>query len=203
MSGEKTSKGLIGAGVLTAIFSSLCCIAPVLALVAGSSGLASTFSWIESARPYFIGITALVIAFAWYNKLKNKSVDSCGCDTNEKPNFIQSKKFLAVVSIFACIMVTFPYYSHIFFPEKEVVITSQSNIQTGTFNISGMTCEGCEAEVKHEVNKLNGIVQADVSYANSNAQIEFDNTKTTIAAIEKAIISTGYQVSKYDSRNKN
>ena len=50
----KTDKKLIGAGLLTAIAASLCCITPVLALVAGTSGLASTFSWLEPARPYFI-----------------------------------------------------------------------------------------------------------------------------------------------------
>ncbi len=39
----KTDNKLIGAGLLTAIAASLCCITPVLALVAGTSGLASTF----------------------------------------------------------------------------------------------------------------------------------------------------------------
>lgn len=62
----KTDKKLIGAGLLTAIAASLCCITPVLALVAGTSGLASTFSWLEPFRPYFIGLTILVLGFAWY-----------------------------------------------------------------------------------------------------------------------------------------
>ena len=68
----KTDKKLIGAGLLTAIAASLCCITPVLALVAGTSGLASTFSWLEPFRPYFIGLTILVLGFAWYQKLKPK-----------------------------------------------------------------------------------------------------------------------------------
>lgn len=57
----KTDKKLIGTGLLTAIAASLCCITPVLALVAGTSGLASTFSWLEPFRPYFIGLTVLVL----------------------------------------------------------------------------------------------------------------------------------------------
>ena len=52
----KTDNKLIGAGLLTAIAASLCCITPVLALIAGTSGLASTFSWLEPFRPYFIGM---------------------------------------------------------------------------------------------------------------------------------------------------
>ena len=47
----KTDNKLIGAGLLTAIAASLCCITPVLALIAGTSGLASTFSWLERMHP--------------------------------------------------------------------------------------------------------------------------------------------------------
>ena len=68
----KTDKKIIGAGLLTAIAASLCCITPILALIAGASGLASTFSWLEPFRPYFIGLTVLVIGFAWYQKLRPK-----------------------------------------------------------------------------------------------------------------------------------
>ena len=60
----KSENKLIGAGLLTAITASLCCITPVLALIAGTSGIASTFSWIEPFRPYLIGLTILVLGFA-------------------------------------------------------------------------------------------------------------------------------------------
>ena len=73
----KTDKKIIGAGLLTAIAASLCCITPVLALIAGTSGLASTFSWLEPFRPYFIGLTILVLGFAWYQKLKHKKQIDC------------------------------------------------------------------------------------------------------------------------------
>jgi copper chaperone CopZ len=44
------------------------------------------------------------------------------------------------------------------------------------------------------VNKLNGIVNSTVSYENGNAIVEFEKTKTNETEIEKAINSTGYQV---------
>jgi hypothetical protein len=40
----KSENKIVGLGLLTAISASLCCITPVLALLAGTSGLASTFS---------------------------------------------------------------------------------------------------------------------------------------------------------------
>lgn len=202
MSSNKSSGSLLGAGVLSAIAASLCCITPVLALIAGSSGIASTFSWIEPARPYLIGLSIVVLAFAWYQKFKPAKADDCGCAVDEKPKFIQSKSFLLIVTVFAALMIAFPYYSKMFFPktEKQVIIVEKSNIQTAAFKIDGMSCQGCEEEVKHEVNKLQGIIKTDVSYENKNAVIQFDNSKTNIAEIEKAINSTGYKATQTTSK---
>lgn len=182
--------------ILTAITASLCCITPVLALIAGTSGVASTFSWIEPFRPYLIGLTILVLLFAWYQKLKPEKEIDCECETDKKPKFIQSKTFLGVVTVFAIVMLALPYYSSMFYPnsEKQIVIVDKSNIKTTEYKISGMTCASCEAHVNHEVNKLNGIVNSKTSYENGNAIIEFDETKTNELEIEKAINATGYKV---------
>ena len=192
----KSENKLIGAGLLTAIIASLCCITPVLALIAGTSGIASTFSWIEPFRPYLIGLTVLVLVIAWYQKLKSKKKIDCECETDEKPKFMHSKTFLAIITVFSIIMLAFPYYSGIFYsnPEKQIIVVDKSDIKTVNFNVSGMTCEGCEEHVKHEVNKLNGIVNTNVSYKNGSAIIEFDRTKTNEKEIEKIINSTGYKV---------
>jgi len=182
--------------ILTAITASLCCITPVLALIAGTSGVASTFSWIEPFRPYLIGLTILVLLFAWYQKLKPEKEIDCECETDKKPKFIQSKTFLGVVTVFAIVMLAFPYYSSMFYPnsEKQIVVVDKSNIKTTEYKISGMTCASCEAHVNHEVIKLNGIVNSKTSYKNGNAIIEYDQTKTNELEIEKAINSTGYKV---------
>ena len=192
----KSENKLIGAGLLTAITASLCCITPVLALIAGTSGIASTFSWIEPFRPYLIGLTILVLGFTWFQKLKPRNEIDCDCETEEKPKFIQSKKFLGIVTVFAIVMLAFPYYSGIFYPntEKQIMIVDKSNIKTTEFKISGMTCASCEEHVNQEVNKLNGILISKASYENGNAIIEFDKTKTNELEIEKAINSTGYKV---------
>jgi len=66
----KSNKNLIGTGMLAAITASLCCIAPVAAIFAGTSSFATTFSFLEPLRPYLIGITIVVLAFAWFQNLK-------------------------------------------------------------------------------------------------------------------------------------
>lgn len=203
MINEKSSTKLIGTGLITAMAASLCCITPILALFAGASGIASAFSWIEPARPYLIGATILILAFAWYQKLKTDKSNMDCCVVDEKPKFLKSKAFLGLVTIFALLMLAFPYYSKVFFPEnRQVVLFDKNNAQTADFKISGMTCAGCTEEVKHEVNKVKGIIKADVSFENGDAQIQFDNSKTDITAIERAINSTGYQVTEREIKNK-
>ena len=202
---KKTSKPanntgkLVGVGVLSAVVASLCCITPVLALISGASGAASTFSWMEPARPYLIGITVLVLGFAWYQKLKPGKADEiqCDCEEDEKKPFMQTKTFLGIVTVFAALMLAFPHYAHVFYPssdKQEVVIVNASDIQTITYDVEGMTCNGCAAHVENDVNKLSGIIKVDASYEEATAKVEFDQSKVSQAQIEEAINATGYKV---------
>ena len=197
MKQSSESRNLAGASILSAIAASLCCITPVLALISGAGGIASSFSWLEPARPYLLGLTTLVLGFAWYQKLKPRTADEieCACE-EEKPPFMQTKKFLGIVTVFAFVMMAFPYYGQVFYPktEKQVIFVANNNTQEVKFSVSGMTCSSCAEHVKHEVNKLSGILKANASYEKGNAIVEFDNSKTNIAEITKAINSTGYKV---------
>jgi mercuric ion transport protein len=192
----KSENKLAGLGLLTAISASLCCITPLLALLAGTSGLSSSFSWLDPLRPYLIGLTVLVLGFAWYQKLKSQKQVDCNCDTTEKTPFIQTKIFLATMTVFTGLMLAFPTYDHVFFQktENKTIITNRLKIQTAEFKINGMTCSACEEHLNQEVNKLDGIVISTASYENENAIVEFDSSKTNIAEIEKAINETAYLV---------
>lgn len=192
------SKGLLGIGVVTAIAASLCCITPVLALVSGVAGAASTFSWMEPIRPYLIGVTIIVLAFAWYQKLKPRTAEEiqCDCNEDEKKPFMQTKTFLGLVTVFAVLMMAFPYYGGIFYQkaDKQVVVVSSSNLQEIKFNVNGMTCSSCEEHVKHAVNELPGILKVTANYDEGWASVQFDDSKTSKDEIVKAIDATGYKV---------
>jgi len=201
MSTQKTSKGLLGAGLLSAIAASLCCITPVLALIAGSSGIASAFSWLEPARPYLIGITTLVLGFAWYQKLKPKKAEiECDCETDEKPSFMQTKTFLGIVTVFAVLMLAFPYYSHIFFPktESKVIVIESNNLAEANFDIEGMTCQGCEEHIKNAVAQLPGFISAEANHETGKVTVKFDKSKTSLEQVVSAINETGYKVTKQE-----
>lgn len=199
MKTEKPSQKLLGAGVISAIAASLCCITPVLALISGASGAASAFSWMDPFRPYLIAITVLVLGFAWYQKLKPKKEIECDCETDEKPSFWQSKLFLGIVTGFAAIMLAFPYYSNVFYPENKsnTTIVETKNIQEVHVDIKGMTCESCNLHVEHEVYTLEGIIDAKADFKTGKALVKFDKSKVNVDSILAAINETGYKVENF------
>lgn len=201
----RKENSFLGLGVLSAVAASLCCITPLLALLAGTSGLASSFAFMEPYRYVLMGITVLVLGVAWYQKLRTPSQADCVCE-EDKPGFFQSKVFLSLVSLFAAVMLAFPSFSHIFYPnpkqEKQMSVAGITTTKTVEFSISGMTCSGCEAHVEQEVNALSGIVKAKASYDNGNAVVEFDSTKTSVSAIREAVLKTGYKVTDQLERQR-
>lgn len=190
------------AGVLSAISASLCCITPVVALLVGSSSIATNFSWIEPARPCLIGLSIVFLAFAWYVNLKpakRNNVD-CTCETSKKASFLQSKTFLGIVTGFAILMMAFPLYTKVFYPkakEGATTVNVVENRQQIIFTINGMTCEGCEEHVNNELSKVNGVLSYKTSYATRSSLVTYDKTQVEVKTIEAAINKTGYKVSGY------
>lgn len=195
---NKGSGKLVGAGVLSAIADSLCCITPVLALISGATGVASTFSWMEPFRPYLIGITVLVLAFAWYQKLKPRTAEEiqCACDVEEKPPFMQTKKYLGIVTMFAFLMMAFPYYSSVFYPENQKKMAEVDIIKLITLDlkIERMTCESCNLHLVHAAQEIKGVFEAKADFTTGNAEVKFDPSQTTEDKIVQTINATGYKV---------
>ena len=197
----KSNKSWI-TGILAAIAASLCCITPLLAFLGGASGLASSFSWVEPYRPYLIGLTVLVFAIGWYQKIKSLKQIDCDCEADNKKSFWQSKLFLGIVTVIAVLLLAFPYYVKIFYPKPQqakIIVVDKSNIQIAQLNISGMDCEGCTAHINSKLSKVNGVIEANTSYKNANAIVKFNNSKISIDSIAKAVNSIGYKVTSINT----
>lgn len=195
----KSSGTFTSAGVLSAVAASLCCITPFIALVAGSTSIASNFSWMEPARPYLTGLSIIALALAWYLKLKptKQPAMDCTCETTKKPSFFQSKIFLGMVTLFAVLMMTFPLYAQQFYPKQKTqkpTVAAADNRKQAKFTIQGMTCESCELSVNNELSKVPGVFYYTTSYAKQSSEVTFDKSKVDIKTIEAAIAKTGYKV---------
>lgn len=198
MSTDKSNNKTWIAGLLTAAAASLCCITPVLALISGTSGIASTFSWMEPYRPYLLGLTFAVLGFAWYQKLKPEKANiDCACE-EEKPSFWQGKTFLGIVTLLAFALVAFPKYSHIFYPQaakKEIIVVDKNSIQQIAFKIEGMTCEACTEHINLALSKVPGVLEYKTDFKTGSSTVKFDNSKTKEQTIRDAVNETGYKVS--------
>lgn len=196
---DSTDTKWMGAGLFAAFVASLCCVTPVAAFLAGIGGVASTFSWVDPFRPYLIGLTVLLLGFAWYQKLRPQWDPECACEDN--PSFWQTKGFLGGVTVLAALLLAFPYYSDVFFPkqDKQVVYVQESQVQTITWDIEDMTCTGCEATVENAASGVEGVLEADASYDTGKATVKYDKSKTSQETIIAAIDNTGFTVNTKSS----
>ena len=208
MKSETSSKAVTGVGIMAAIAASLCCITPLLAILAGASGAASSLSWLEPARPYLIGLAIATLGFAWYRSLSKKESAACGPDGScvvEKKSFLASRTFLGIITIAAIALIAFPYYGKIFYPKSEkqsVVVVESNNIQAASFNIKGMTCAACENHVNSELSKVNGVIETQTFYGKGISNVKYDKSKASVEQLKNAIAKTGYEVTNFELINK-
>ena len=197
----KTNKFLQNSAIVTAVLASLCCITPVLAVLGGLSGIATTFSFLEPLRPFFIAFTAIVLGYALYKAYKPKKQNDidCACEIDgaeNKKSFINSKAFLWMITGISVLLITFPYYSKAFFPAKDnVVIVQSNNIVKAKMEIEGMTCTGCEESINYALKNEPGVISATSSYKTGIAYVEYDKTKVKPEQLKKVVEeNVGYKV---------
>ena len=61
-------------------------------------------------------------------------------------------------------------------------------------NIGGMYCDMCEASIEKGVGGVEGVEFIDVTLNDSIAVVRYDETKTNLAEIRKAVEERGYSV---------
>jgi copper chaperone CopZ len=190
---RSTAGSTLWVGLAAALASSLCCITPVLAALAGVGSLAGAFHWIAPARPYLLGLTVLALGYAWYLKLRPRPAEDCGCEVPAKPRFFQRTGFLVGITLFAAVTSAFPLFSQWFYPSKPTVSAlDQGPVQRIVINVKGMTCEGCEHHVGSALQQVPGVKSANASFKEGTAEVTFDPTVVNYDQLKSAIDSTGY-----------
>lgn len=198
----KSQNTISGIGFISAFASSICCIVPVIALFASGGTLLGDFSWIDPARPYLIGLSVIILSFAWFLKISSiKKIEiDCNCPEEKKDRFVQSKTFLGILTVFSLLMIFFPSYANIFYKKPillNYVSASTINTQKINFIIEGMSCAGCEQTINKELLKIKGVINYKTSYENKNSIVTFDPSIVELNSIKEGIDKTGYKVISY------
>lgn len=189
----RAGKGAVSAGLVAAIASTLCCVGPLLAAVAGAGSLVGTFVWVAPLRPYLIGASVLLLGYAWWLRLRPKKVDECGCEPARSSGFLGSVLFLSIVTTLAVLLTAFPLYASWFVPSKPVLAQHVGQTVKAEVEVKGMTCPTCEMHVSGSLQKVHGVVDAVAYYTKNKAVVTFDPSIIGIEAIMSAVDSSGYE----------
>ncbi|HEV8553207.1 MAG TPA: mercury resistance system periplasmic binding protein MerP [Casimicrobiaceae bacterium] len=65
--------------------------------------------------------------------------------------------------------------------------------RTVTLQVSGMVCPACPMAVKKALQRVDGVVKADVSFENKQAIVTFDDVKTNEQSLLKATAEAGFR----------
>ncbi len=195
----KTNNKLIGTTIIAAILGSLCCVVPFLAILAGLSGFASAFTWLEPLRPYLIIFSITVLSFGFYTvyKKNTKNEIECDCENNQSnSNILTSKNILWVAAILNLLIFTFPFYSSVFVENRYIKSPNNyTHIVIDSFRVSGMTCEGCENTINLTLQNENGVLNTVSSAKTVIVKVKYDSAKISLGKLKKTIEKkTAYKI---------
>lgn len=60
--------------------------------------------------------------------------------------------------------------------------------------IKGMTCANCAQTIERALNRLEGVVKANVNFASERARVEYVPALVSLGEIKKAVVDVGYEV---------
>lgn len=89
-------------------------------------------------------------------------------------SFLQSQKFLLVVTLLSAVLITFPYYSSGLYgapKESSVVIMQQSNLKWVQLTVKGMGCVDCTRHIDGTLSKVPGIVNVNTSFEKAQTTV--------------------------------
>ncbi len=77
-----------------------------------------------------------------------------------------------------------------------------TNTQEVTLKVDGMTCKMCPLTIKTALKKLDGVVDAEVSYKDKEVKVVYEEGEVTVDEIVKTIENAGFKAIPLDKEGK-
>lgn len=71
-------------------------------------------------------------------------------------------------------------------------LLSYAAMQHVTLEVAGMTCSSCPITVKKALSKVSGVVKVITDFKHKQANVVFDDSKTTVQKLTDATAKAGY-----------
>ncbi|MCK6559712.1 cation transporter [candidate division KSB1 bacterium] len=174
---------------MTAVVASLCCIGPAVLAIAGAGSL-SAFSAFETYRPYFIGVTVLLLGSAFYLTYRKREVKcedgSCKIQGAGKWN----KLGVWSAAIIAVLAISYPYLAAKPSATTNAAFTPKATV---VLEVKGMTCAACASHIQTALSEVKGVPRARVEYETGKGVVEYDPALVQPEALIKRVDEAGYK----------
>ncbi len=193
-----------GGALAAAVLSSACCWLP-LALIGFGISAAGVAGFFEAYRVHFLVLTALLLTAGFYFvyvwKPKCAPGEACAVPNPKLQRF--NKVMLWTATVFVLGFAAFPSYVGYLLGTPDGNATAQNTQAaqaTHRYSITGMTCEGCSAQVKDAVEEVPGVTSAEVSYEHETLLVHVNtDAPASDAQIATAVASLGYEANPIQS----
>lgn len=177
------------AALASAGLASVCCLGPLVVTGLGLGGLGLA-AGLTKYRPFFLALTGVVLAVAFYLAYRKRPVACADRSCELRSGGRAMKAGVWTTAALAAAMATFPNWSGWFVSSAPVAVPAGAKILS--LKVSGMDCEACAAAIKQSVEKVPGVLTADIDFSRGQATIVSDG-KAASGAVIKAVEAAGYK----------
>lgn len=188
-------KKVVGlAALASAGLASVCCIGPLVltGLGVGSLGLAAGLT---KYRPVFLLMTGVVLAVAFYLAYRKRSEPCADGSCELRSGSRAMKAGVWTVAAFAAALATFPSWSGRLISGGSFAMPAGAQVLS--LKVSGMDCAACTVAIKQSVEKVPGVLSAEIDFPGQRATV-VSNGKADPGAVIRAVAAAGYKAELLD-----
>jgi len=180
--------------ILAAVFSLLphtvCCGIPLLLIALGLGGL-STASFFAQYHLLFTVVGVLALAYGIFVYWRNYRKQSCGCHSCGKTSQRCAFCLLCLAAFIQIGMFSFLWRSASAAPtEADIVAVTREN--KFAFQLSGLHCPGCAAEMENKIREMEGIQAAEILFAKNLLTVGTNSSSVIPTMLANRFQELGY-----------
>jgi mercuric transport protein len=150
---------------------------------------------LEPFRPYLIGLSAIFLGYALYKVYRKPKAEDCEPGSycaNPKADRI-NKITLWVVTLFIIGLLAVPYIVPVVFADSQEPIQLNTQVREVVLDVPGMTCAACPVTIQKSLEKVDGVMEATVSFEEKIAIVRYDPTKISTKDLLEATRNAGFE----------
>lgn len=177
------------AALASAGLASVCCLGPLILTGLGLGGLGMA-AGVAKYRPYFLGLTGLVLAVGFYRTYRKGTV-ACADGTCElRAGSRAMKAGLWATTVLAAALASFPTWSARIVSGRRQAVPAGAQVLS--LKVEGMDCAACTTAIKRSVERVPGVLSAEIDFVGGRATVVSDG-KADARAVIAAVAAAGFK----------